>query len=71
MTSDKKTKSQVVPPEMVDLVFEINELAKVRAALNLGTATGERNSAESVMSRRITKRVNTLSKLILSQFKDD
>lgn len=71
MTSDKKTKNTSVTTTMLNLVSEINELAKVRAALALGTQTSDRNGAESLMSRRITKRVNELSKIILSEFKDD
>lgn len=66
-TAKQKTFSS---DEMLDLVAEINELARVRATLNLGTATGDRTSAESLMSRRITKKVNELSKLILLQFKE-
>lgn len=71
MTNKKPCEKTFVPDEMLELVAEINELARVRVALNLGTQTGDRNGAESLMSRRITKRVNQLSKLILSTFKED
>lgn len=71
MSKTKLEKPIFVPEEMMDLVTEIQELAKVRSSLNLGTQTGERNSAESLMSRRITQRVNQLSKMILLTFKEN
>jgi len=55
---------------MLNLVDEINHLATLRRTLNLGTNTRQRNSAESLISRRITSRVNELSELILKNYKE-
>lgn len=63
--------SEFVPEQMMVLVQEINELARVRSSLALGTRTGIRDSAESIMSRRINERVKKLSQLIADKFGKD
>ena len=59
-----------VNDKMMELVGEINHLAALRRTLTLGTNTRDRNSAESLLSRRITNRINTLSKMILNTYKE-
>lgn len=56
--------------KMLKLVEEINHLAALRRALALGTNTGERNSAESTLSRKISHQVNDLARKVLSYYKD-
>lgn len=65
MTTDTKDQE-----EMLQLVEEIQHLAMLRRTLALGTNTGDRNSAESTLSRRISRRVNELSRKILSHYKE-
>jgi hypothetical protein len=57
-----------VTPEMGSLIEQISSLVKLRHTLTYGTATGARNSAESVMSRAINGKVTELAKLILKNF---
>ena len=57
-----------VTPEMKNLIEEIGVLVKLRQTLTYGTATGARNSAESVMSRAINEKVTELAKTILINF---
>jgi hypothetical protein len=57
-----------VTDEMRTLVAEIGDLVKVRAALSFGTRTGEKDKAESAMSRAINSKVIQLSKLVSKKF---
>ena len=67
---DSTTKvSGIVSDEMLHLVLEVQELARVRAALSFGTKTGVRDSAESTISRKINAKVTELSSLILKDYK--
>jgi len=68
MKNDEKESMEFV--EMMNLVDEINKLAMFRRTLSLGTNTGDRNSAESTLSRRITNHVNELSRKLLSFYKE-
>lgn len=67
MSKAKKESSQkrLVTDEMNTLCAEIKELVSVRIALGYGTGTGVRKSAESVISRAISAKVDTLSKLVV------
>ena len=60
--------TNTVTPEMKNLIEEIGGLVKLRQTLTYGTATGARNSAESVMSRAINEKVTELAKTILKNF---
>lgn len=57
-----------ITDEMTSLVQEIAELVKVRTALSFGSKTGERDTAESRMSRAINSKVMKLSKLVSKKF---
>lgn len=61
-------KKEVVTKKMVLLVDEVKSLVKVRDALSYGTNSGATKKAESVLSRRINKRVIELSEHILDTF---
>lgn len=54
-----------------ELIVEINELVKMRHALSFGSQTGKRQTAESIMSRRINRRVMELSDEIVKLFGKD
>lgn len=51
-----------------DYVNEINQLARIRTALSMGSNTGTRHNAESTISRAINQRVEALSKMVLNNF---
>ena len=57
--------------EVQELIAEINELVKIRHALSFGSNTGKRQAAESIMSRRINRRVMQLSEEIEKLFGKD
>lgn len=57
-----------ITDEMNSIVQEIAELVKVRNALSFGSKTGERDTAESRMSRAINSKVMKLSKLVAKKF---
>jgi hypothetical protein len=50
------------------LVNEIHDLVKIRSALNFGTKTGTKDSAESVLSRAINAKVNILGSICIKKF---
>lgn len=50
------------------LVNEIQDLVKIRSALNFGTRTGTKDTAESVLSRAINAKVNTLGGICIKKF---
>jgi hypothetical protein len=54
--------------EIWTLVSEIQDLVKIRNALNFGTRTGTKDTAESVLSRAINAKVNTLGGICIKKF---
>jgi hypothetical protein len=54
--------------EIWNLVNEIQDLVKIRSALNFGTRTGTKDTAESVLSRAINAKVNTLGGICIKKF---
>lgn len=74
MTKEKKpeqTTSSDERPKDLDiwtLVSEIQDLVKIRSALNFGTKTGIKDSAESVLSRAINAKVNILGGICIKKF---
>jgi len=69
--SKKKEKEDLQDSTMLEKIAEIHELVKIRTALSFGSKTGKRDTAESVMSRRINKRVLELSDQIVKIFGKD
>jgi hypothetical protein len=73
MTKEKKTEQTGADERLIDsdiwtLVSEIHDLVKLRTALNFGTRTGTKDTAESVLSRAINAKVNILSGICIKKF---
>jgi len=74
MTKEKKPEQAISSDERLKdldiwtLVSEIQDLVKIRSALNFGTKTGIKDSAESVLSRAINAKVNILGGICIKKF---
>jgi hypothetical protein len=66
--TDNTKNSDVLATTIEEHVNEINRLSRIRAALALGSNTGNRHSAESTLSRAINIRVDALAKIVLNNF---
>lgn len=74
MTKEKKPQQAISPDDRLKdldiwtLVSEIQDLVKIRSALNFGTKTGTKDAAESVLSRAINAKVNILGGICIKKF---